>query len=94
MRELLSETYPEAVERYLIPLRKYLIRLKIKLQDQIKGRRATWLIGVREYLRLKRIYCLEDEEVIIHKKIKSENGNLVTKFYRRKNLYLIEHQRN
>lgn len=41
MRELLSETYSEAVERYLIPLRKYLIRLKIKLEDQIKGRRAT-----------------------------------------------------
>lgn len=93
MRELLKETNLETVEKYLIPLRKYLITLNIRLEDQIKGRRAAWLLGVREYLRLKRIYFLEGEEVISHESIKKPNGEWVTRFYRRKKLYPQEHHR-
>lgn len=94
MRELLKEIDLETIENYLIPLIKYVIRLNIWVEDQIKGRRAGWLLGVRKILRKKkRIYFLEGEEVISHEKIQKLNGEWVIKFYRRKKLYPEELQR-
>lgn len=37
---------------YLNPLRKY-IASSVKIEDQIRGRRAIWLIEVKNYLRTK-----------------------------------------
>lgn len=87
MRELLKEIDLETIENYLIPLIKYVIRLNIRVEDQIKGRKAAWLLGVRKISKIKRIYFLEGEEVISHEKIHKLNGEWVIKFYRRKKLY-------
>lgn len=42
----------EIVDLYLEPLRKY-IASTVKLEDQIRGRRAIWLIEVKSYLLTK-----------------------------------------
>lgn len=67
MKALLNAAALEAVEKYLISLRRYLLKLNIKLEDQLKARRATWLIGVREYLRVKEIYFITAEEIVEYK---------------------------
>lgn len=42
----------EIVDLYLEPLRKY-IASTVKLEDQIRGRRAIWLIEVKSFLLTK-----------------------------------------
>ena len=63
MLELLNSNI-ETVEVYLKPIRKYIYRLHIKLEDQIKHRRAIWLMAVRDYLITKAFYK-KDAKILI-----------------------------
>ena len=40
----------ETVDMYLNLLNKYFIHTCIKIEDQIKHRKAAWLVGVKDYI--------------------------------------------
>ena len=65
MLELLNSNI-ETVEVYLKTIRKYIYIyiLHIKLEDQIKHRRAIWLMAVRDYLITKAFYK-KDAKILI-----------------------------
>ena len=43
----------EIIDMYYNPLHKYFIRDCIKIEDQIKSRKAAWLLAVKDYIRQK-----------------------------------------
>ena len=49
---------------YYNPLHKYFIRDCIKTKDQIKSRKAAWLLEVKDYIRQKEFYKT-DAEILI-----------------------------
>ena len=55
MLELLNSNI-EIIELYLNPLEKYFNKTCIKLEEQIKHREATWLVGVRDFIIIKEFY--------------------------------------
>lgn len=96
MKALLNAAALEAVEKYLIPLRRYLLKLNIKLENQLKARRVAWLIGVREYLRVKEIYFITAEEIVEYKiktTDKLRNTTWVSQKYKKTDWHLVEQQR-
>ena len=63
MLDLLNSNV-ETVELYLHPLEKYFIKTCIKLEEQIKHRKAAWLIGVRDFILTKEFYERDAENFI------------------------------
>ena len=49
---------------YLHPLEKYFIKTCIKLEEQIKHRKATWLIVVHDFILTKEFYERDAETFI------------------------------
>ena len=60
MLELLNSNR-ETVDIYLDPLYKYFIRTCIKIEDQIKHRKAAQLLGIKDYIRQKKFYETDAE---------------------------------
>ena len=52
MLELLNSDL-EVIDMYYILLHKYFIRDCIKIDDQIKSRKAAWPLAVKDYIRQK-----------------------------------------
>ena len=55
MLELLNSDL-ETIDIYYAHLHKYLIRDCIKIEDQIKSRKAAWLLAIKDYVRQKDFY--------------------------------------
>ena len=53
---------------YYNPLRKYFIRDCIKLEVQIKSRKAAWLLAVKDYIKQKEFYETDAEILVEFRK--------------------------
>ena len=94
MLDLLNSNV-ETVELYLHPLEKYFIKTCIKLEEQIKHRKAAWLIGVRDFILTKEFYEWDAENFIEFQKIYTDRkGNLFhsTTWLRRKDRFPVQHR--
>ena len=49
---------------YLKPLHKNFIQTCIKLEDQIKHRKAAWLVSIRDYI-IQEEFCNQDAKILI-----------------------------
>lgn len=68
----------EMVDLFLDPLRKYIyIGETIKLEDQIRGRKAIWLGEVKRYLRLKLYLELRVESFVEERKLEIVNNEII-----------------
>ena len=77
MLDLLNSNV-KTVELYLHPLEKYFIKTCIKLEEQIKHRKAAWLIGVRDFILTKEFYERDAETFIEFRKTYTDRkGNLL-----------------
>ena len=63
MLELLNSDL-EIIDMYYNPLHKYFIKDCIKIKDQIKSRKAAWLLAVKDYIRQKEFYNI-DAEILV-----------------------------
>ena len=94
MLDLLNSNV-ETVELYLHPLEKYFIKTCTKLEEQIKHRKAAWLIGVRDFILTKEFYG-QDAEIFIEfrKTYTDKRGNLFhsTTWLKRKYRFPVQHR--
>ena len=67
MLELLN-TNLQLIDVYYAPLHKYLIRDCIKIEDQIKSRKAAWLVAIKDYIRQKKFYKTDAEILVEFRK--------------------------
>lgn len=72
----LLESTIETVNLFLRPLRKY-IGETIRIEDQIKGRKAIWLLEVERYLRVKLELELRSESLVEQRKVEIVNNNII-----------------
>ena len=76
MLELLNSDL-ETINVYYAPLHKYLIRDCIKIEDQIKARKAAWLLASKDYVRQKDFYNRDAEICIEFRKyFTDKKGNI------------------
>ena len=63
---------------YYNPLHKYFIRDCIKLEDQIKSRKAAWLLAVKDYIRQKKFYNTDAEILVEFRKTYTDNKGKIS----------------
>ena len=63
MLELLNSNL-ELIELHLNPLEKYFNKTCIKLEDQIKPRKAAWLVGVCDFIITREFYERDSKTLI------------------------------
>ena len=94
MLELLNSNI-ELVKMYLKLLNKYFIQTCIKLEDQIKHRKAAWLASVKDYIIQKEFYE-QDAEILIEfrKTYTDKKGHdLYTNYwFKKKDRFPLQHR--
>ena len=76
-------------------VRKYFIKTCIKLEEQIKHRKASWLIGVPDYILSKEFYERDAETLIEFRKTytdRKENLFHLTSWLKRKDRFPSQHR--
>ena len=80
---------------YYTPLHKYFIRDSTKIEDQIKFRKAGWLLTVKDYIRQKRIYEGDAEILIEFRKTytdKKGNTHYTNYWIKKKDRWPLQHK--
>ena len=94
MLELLNSNL-DTIEVYYAPLHKYLIRDCIKIEDQIRSRKAAWLIAVKDYVRQKDFYNRDAEIYIEFRKYftdKKGNTTFTNQWLKKKDRWPLQHK--
>ena len=94
MIELLNSNL-ETAELYLKPLKKYFNKTCIKLEDQVKHRKAARLIEVRDFIITREFYERDSETLIELRKTytdKKEHVFCSISWLKRKDRFLLQHR--
>lgn len=73
----LLESPIEVVDLFLEPLRRY-IASSVKIENQIKGRKAIWLIEVNHYLQVKLEFEQRIDSLVESKIVEVKNNDIIT----------------
>ena len=94
MLELLNSNL-EIIDIYYNPLQKYFIRDCIKLEDQIKSRKAGWLLAVKHYIRQNEFYNTDAEILVEFRKTYTDKKGKIsfTSYWvKRKDRWPVQHR--
>ena len=94
MLELINSNL-EIIDVYYSLLDKYLIRNYIKIEDQIKSRKAAWLLAIKDYIRQKEFYNIDAEILVEFRKYftdKKDNINFTNYWIEKKDRWPLQHR--
>ena len=95
MLELLNSDL-ETIDVYYAPLHKYHIKDCIKIEDQIKSRKAAWLLAIKDYIRQNEFYNTDAEILVEFRKYftdKKGNTNFTNYWIKKKDRWPLQHRK-